>query len=325
MPRRIAAALTAIILGAALGAGTTALAMDYRLLRIGTADTDGVYYPAGGAICRAINVDRWEHGTRCVALPTKGSLYNLAALRAGEFDIALVQSDVQYQAYKGSGIFDKDGPYRELRSLFSLHAEPFTVVARRDGGIRSVEDLKGKRVGVGPPGSGSRATLDAVIDALGWTIDDFALAAEFPVADQARALCDEQIDAVIAVVGHPNRSIKEMVDMCDAMLIPVKGPAIDRLVAKAPYYWRTSIPGGLYPDNPEAVPTFGLGATVVAPARTDVKDVYAVVKAVFEHFDAFKQAHPAFVGLEKSRMIHDGLTAPLHEGAKRYYRQAGLR
>lgn len=314
----------AVFLAAVFALVTAAAAMDYRLISIGTAGKDGVYYPAGGAICHIVNARRWEDGIRCVAKSTAGSVYNLGALRAGTLDIALAQSDWQYQAYKGKGAFESVGPDKGLRSLFSLHAEPFTVVVRRDSGISSLKDLKGKRVNVGTPGSGNRATVDVLLDALGWTEDDFALAAEFPSNEQADALCNNQVDAVMFVVGHPSRSIQDMVTECDAVLIPVAGPAIDRLVAEKPYYWKTTIPGGLYDGNPEATPTFGIGATLVTSARVDPQVIYQVVKAVFEHLAEFKETHPALANLDKTRMVRDGLTAPLHEGAKLYYRQAGL-
>lgn len=315
----------AIVAGALLAAGTAAAETESRLITIGTAAKSGVYYPAGGAICRLVNENRSRHGVRCVTVSTEGSVANLQAVRTGELDFAVVQSDWQYHAVNGTAAFETSGPDTELRALFSLHAEPFTVVARPEAGIRSVADLKGKRVNVGSPGSGNRATAEIVLDAVGLKIDDLAGDAEFDSREQVRAMCGGELDAVISVVGHPNRSIRDMANSCDVALVPVSGPAIDGLVAANPYYWRTTIPGGLYAGNLESVETFGLGATVVTSVRTDPAVVYEVVKAVFGNFDDFKKLHPAFAFLDKKQMIENGLSAPLHAGALRYYREAGLK
>lgn len=316
--------LMATLVGALFAAGTVTAETEMRLISIGTAGKSGVYYSAGGAICRLVNQHRLQHGVRCATKSTEGSVANLTAIRAGQLDLAVVQSDWQYHAYTGTSVFEPAGPDTELRSMFSLHAEPFTVVVRLGAGIKSIEDLKGKRVDIGGPGSGNRATAEIVLAALGWTANDIVLAVEFNPGEQVRALCGGELDAVVSVVGHPNRSIREMASSCDVALVPVTGPAIDRLIAANPYYWHTTIPGGLYPGNPEAVKTFGPGATVVTSARVEAAVVYRVVKAVFDNFDEFKKSHPAFTSLEKKHMIENGLTAPLHVGALQFYREAGL-
>jgi TRAP transporter TAXI family solute receptor len=315
----------ATLIGALLAAGTVTAETDKQLITIGTAGKGGVYYPAGGAICRMVNEHRMQHGVRCVTKSTEGSIANLKAVRAGELDTAVAQSDSHYQAYYGTGIFEPAGPDKDLRALFSLHAEPFTVAARSGTGISAIGDLKGKRVDIGSPGSGKRATAEIVLAAMGWTTGDLGLAAELDDSEQARALCGGEIDAVVFVVGHPSRSIREIASSCDVVLVPISGPAIDRLVAANPYYWHTTIPGGLYAGNPKAVKTFGLGATVVASARFDRALAYQLVKAVFDNFDKFKKQHPAFATLDKKQMIENGLAAPLHAGALRYYREAGLK
>lgn len=308
-------------------ASTGALSADRppALITIGTAGKAGIYYPAGGAICRLVNGDRFEHGIRCLAESTDGSIYNLAALRTGNLDLALVQSDWQHHALNGTDAFAEAGPDNELRAVSSLHQEPFTVVARRDSGIRHFNDLKDTRVNVGPPGSGNRATIDIVFAAMGWTVADLELATELPSEEQARALCDDRIDAVIFIVGHPNRSVQDTITSCDAVLVPVTGPAIDLLVAEHPYYWDATIPRGMYEGNQEAIKTFGLGATLVASSRTHPLVVYEVVKAVFDNLDEFKELHPALANLEKTRMVEAGLSARIHPGALRYYWEKGLK
>jgi hypothetical protein len=312
-----------MIAGLGLGAAGTAASAD-QFITIGTGGVTGVYYPAGGAICRLVNKGRKEHGVRCSVESTGGSIYNLNTIRGGELDMGVVQSDWNYHAYNGTSKFEEAGPNKELRSVFSLHPEPFTVVARKDSGIKTFDDLKGKRVNVGNPGSGQRGTMEVVMAAKGWTMDDFALASELKPAEQSQALCDNKIDAMVYVVGHPNGSIKEATTSCDTVLIPVDGPAIDKLVADNSYYRKAVIPGGMYTGSDEDIATFGVAATFVSSTNTPPEMVYEVVSAVFENFDDFRQLHPAFEHLDKKEMTKEGLTAPLHDGAVKYYKEAGL-
>jgi TRAP transporter TAXI family solute receptor len=208
--------------------------------------------------------------------------------------------------------------------VFSVHGEPFTVVARADSGIATFQDLKGKRVNVGNPGSGQRATMEVVLDAIGWSDSDFALASELKPAEQAAALGDNKVDAIIYTVGHPNGSIQEATSTVESKLIPVTGEAIDKLVADNPYYAKAVIPGGMYAGTPDDVETFGVKATFVTSADVPDDVVYEVVKAVFDNFDRFKGLHPAFANLKPEDMISDGLSAPLHPGAEKYYKEKGM-
>ena len=315
-----------ILLSSALAAGigfaTTASAQSF--ITIGTGGVTGVYYPTGGAICRLVNKGRKEHGIRCSVESTGGSVYNLNTIRAGELDMGVAQSDWQFHAYNGTSKFADQGPNRELRAVFSVHPEPFTVVARDDAGIKSFDDLKGKRVNVGNPGSGQRGTVEVLMTTKGWTMDDFALASELKAAEQSKALCDNKIDAMVYTVGHPSGSIKEATTSCDSVLVQVTGPAVDKLVSENDYYRTAIIPGGMYRGTDTDTVTFGVGATFVSSTNTPADTVYQVVKAVFENFDDFRKLHPAFANLKKEEMIKDGLSAPLHDGAKRYYMEAGL-
>jgi TRAP transporter TAXI family solute receptor len=305
-----------------LGAATTANANTF--ITIGTGGVTGVYYPTGGAICRLVNKGRKEHGIRCSVESTGGSVYNLNTIRAGELDMGVAQSDWQYHAYNGTSKFADQGPNKDLRAVFSVHAEPFTVVARKDSGIKTFDDLKGKRVNIGNPGSGQRGTMEVVMAAKGWTKDDFSLVSELKAAEQSQALCDNKIDAMIYTVGHPNGSIKEATTSCDTVLVSVNGPVIEKLVADNAYYRMAVIPGGMYAGSPDDTTTFGVGATFVSSTNTPGDTVYHVVKGVFENFDSFRKLHPAFGNLQKEQMVKDGLSAPLHDGAAKYYTEAGL-
>ena len=258
---------------------------------------------------------------RCNAPSTGGSVANINGIKSGELDFGVAQSDVAYKAYHGEGDFEQ--PFEELRSVFSMHGEPLTVVARADAGIDSLEDLVGKRVNIGNPGSGQRQTMEDMMDALGWTPDVFSLASELTTTEQASALSDNNIDAFGVSTGHPSGLIQEATTTIDAKIIPLTGDAIDSLVDSYPYYSKSTIMGGMYTGNPDDVETFGVIATVVTDADTDAEVVYQTVKSIFENMDRFKKLHPAFVNLNPVNMISDGLTAPLHEGAARYYREQG--
>ena len=297
---------------------------DQIFATIGTGGVTGVYYPTGGAIARLVNKGRKEHGIRCSVESTGGSVYNLNAIAAGELDMGVAQSDWQYHAYNGTSKFAEKGPNKDLRAVFSVHPEPFTVVARADSGIKNFMDLKGKRVNIGNPGSGQRGTMEVVMKAMGWTKDDFKLASELKSAEQSSALCDNKIDAIVFTVGHPSGSIKEATTSCDSVMVTVDGPVIEKLVNDADYYRMATIPGGMYRGTDGDTTTFGVGATFVSSAKVSDDIIYQVVKAVFENFDQFKKLHPAFANLKKEEMIKDGLSAPLHDGAVKYYKEAGL-
>ena len=310
------------VAGLTIGAVPTAAARSF--ITIGTGGVTGVYYPTGGAICRLVNKSRKEHGIRCSVESTGGSVYNLNTIRAGELDMGVAQSDWQFHAYNGTSKFKDKGANKDLRAVFSVHPEPFTVVARADSGIKTFADLKGKRVNIGNPGSGQRGTMEVVMEAMGWTKSDFKLASELKSAEQSRALCDNKVDAIVFTVGHPSGSIKEATTSCDAVLVSVTGKAVDKLVKDNDYYRTATIPGGMYRGSAADTQTFGVGATFVSSSKVPSDTVYQVVKAVFENFGSFKKLHPAFGNLKKEEMIKDGLSAPLHDGAAKYYKEAGL-
>ena len=238
--------------------------------------------------------------------------------------MGVAQSDWQYHAYHGTSKFEAQGPNKDLRAVFSVHPEPFTVVARADSGIKNFTDIKGKRVNIGNPGSGQRGNMEILIEKFGWTWDDFKLVSELKSSEQSKALCDNKIDAMVFVVGHPSGSIKEASTSCDSVMVNVDGPIIDKLVADNDYYRTATIPGGMYRGTDTDTKTFGVGATFVSSAKVPEDVIYQVVKAVFENFDSFQKLHPAFANLKKEEMIKDGLSAPLHKGALKYYKEAGL-
>ena len=314
-------ALTSCLLAAGMFAGS--VQAQQQFISIGTGGVTGVYYPTGGAICRLVNKGRKEHGIRCSAESTGGSIYNINTVRAGELEFGVAQSDWQYHSYNGTSKFEDQGKFEGLRAVFSVHPEPFSVIARGGSGIKTFEDLKGKRVNVGNPGSGLRATAEVVMDAYGMTMDDFSVASELKGAEMAQALCDDKIDVMIYTVGHPAAAITEVSNTCAVDFVDVQGPVIDKLIEENPFYRTASIPAGMYKGQEADNNTFGVGATFVSSADVPEEVVYVVVKAVFDNFEDFKKLHPAFAILKEEQMISDGLSAPLHDGAVKYYKERG--
>jgi len=313
----IPAVLGATVLVAGLAGPAAA---QQKFVTIGTGGVTGVYYAVGGAVCRLMNKDRQKTGIRCSVESTGGSVFNVNAIKTGELDFGMSQSDIQYNAAKGTGQF-KDAAVADLRAVFSVHPEPFTVLARKEAGVTKFTDFKGKRFNVGNPGSGTRASMEELLSKMGWTLADFSVAAELKADEQGTALCDNKIDGFFYGVGHPSAAIQDPTTACGAKLIPLTGAAPDALIKAYPYYAKAVIPGGMYANNPNPTETYGVLATLVTSAKVSPDTVYALTKAVFENFDEFKKLHPAFSNLDPKDMIQDGLSAPLHPGAVRYYKE----
>ena len=305
-----------------LGMSMAVTAQTKQFVSIGTGGVTGVYYPTGGAICRLVNKTRKETGIRCSAESTGGSIYNINTIRAGELEFGVAQSDWQFHAYNGTSKFKEKGKFEKLRAVFSVHAEPVTVIARDDSKINNISDVKGKRFNIGNPGSGTLGTWEVLEKAMGWQRSDLALASGMKSAETGAAVCDDKIDGYFWLVGHPSALTQESLASCATHLVNVTGPAIDKLIADNPYYRKATIPAGMY-NNKDDITTFGVGATFVTSSDVPELVVYTVVKAVFENFDQFRKLHPAFANLKPEEMIKDGLSAPLHDGAVKYYKEKG--
>jgi TRAP transporter TAXI family solute receptor len=311
------------VAGSALLAGGATASAQQKFITIGTGGVTGVYYAVGGAVCRLMNKDRAKTGIRCSVESTGGSAFNINTIRGGELDFGLAQSDVQYTAVKGEGSFKQTGAFGDLRAVYSVHPEPFTVLARKEANIGKFEDFKGKRFNVGNPGSGTRLSMEELLGAMNWKLSDFSLASELKADEHGPALCDNKIDGFYYGVGHPSANIQDPTTTCGAKLVPITGAAVDKLVADHPYYAKAAIPGGMYSNNPNPTQTYGVLATMVTSAKVPDDVVYNLVKATFDNFDEFKKLHPAFANLDPATMVKDGLSAPLHPGAAKYYKEKG--
>ncbi|MDX2083635.1 MAG: TAXI family TRAP transporter solute-binding subunit [Rickettsiales bacterium] len=295
-----------------------------KYISVGTGSITGVYYPAGGAICRLLNRGRKEHGIRCSVESTGGSVSNLNAIRNGALDFGIVQSDWQYHAYNGSGFFSDQKPFKELRSVFSLYTETFTIAVADKSEIKKLDDIAGKRVNFGPQGSGMYATMEVLMSAKGWNKSNFSAVTYLQPSEQPKALCDGKIDVMIYAAGNPNGVLQEATQTCKTRIISIDKETVDKLIKSNSFYVKASIPGGMYAANQSTIETFGVKAGLVTSEKVPSDVVYNMTKAVFENFDNFKTLHPVFSSLKKEEMVKEGFSAPIHPGALRYFKEAGL-
>ncbi|MEO6564968.1 MAG: TAXI family TRAP transporter solute-binding subunit [Casimicrobiaceae bacterium] len=293
-----------------------------KFITVGTGGIVGVYYPLGGAMCRFVNAGRKDHNLRCTVESTGGSVFNINAVMSGDMDVGFAQSDTQFYAMKGEGPF-KDKPQPKLRALFSVYPELFTLVARQDANIKKFEDIKGKRINIGDPGSGTRSTMELVMKEFGITQGDLKLASELKFVEMAPALCDNKIDAFVFVAGHPNAIFQEAATSCASNIASVTGPPINKLVGANPFYAKADVPGKMYKGTDTAQPSFGVLATLDVSADMPEATAYTITKAVFDNFDDFKKLHPAIANITKEGSL-EGNSVPFHPGAVRYFKEKGL-
>lgn len=316
--------IATICLALGLMVSPTPVVAKTTFVTIGTGGITGVYYPTGGAIARIVNKKRKEYGIRCTVESTGGSVFNVNAVMAGDLEFGVVQSDRQYQAMKGLAEWKEKGPQKDLRAVFTIHPESITLVAADDAGIKSINDLRGKRVNIGNPGSGQRQNSIDGLDNAGINYEKDLKAEGVKAAEAPGLLQDGRIDAFFYTVGHPSGAIKEATaGRRKVHFVPITG--VENLLKKYPYYAKAFIPIKLYPGatNTKDVSTFGVKATFVTSAKVPDQVVYAVTKEVFDNFEAFKKLHPAYQVLTKKNML-EGMSAPIHPGAMKYYKEAGL-
>lgn len=291
-------------------------------ITIGTGGLTGTYYPTGAAICRMVNKLSKDVKIRCSVEATQASVYNINSINNSELDLGIAQSDVVYQASRGNGQF-KGKQVKKLRSVMAIYPELLTFVTRADSNINSLKDIKNKRINIGNKGSGTEGTVLTLFKENNIKKSQLKYAGSLNAVSMPDALRDNKIDAYFYIVGHPNANIKISTDAINAKIIPLKGQTINSLLKKYPYFAKASIPAGMYKNNNKKIETFGVKAVLVA--STDVKDatIYELVKVILENFDSFKKLHPVYANITKASLL-DGLSAPLHKGAKKYFKEAGL-
>lgn len=306
----------------ALAGALSIPAFSAQFITIGTGGVTGTYYPTGGAICKMVNKLKKETGIRCSVESTGGSVYNVNTIQAGELDFGIAQSDTVFQAYNGEGKFAGKA-ITELRSAVAIYPELLAFVVNKESGIKTLADIKGKKVNVDVPGSGTRMTTEIVLDAVGIKMSDLALVNELKSTEGPTMLQDNKIDGYFGVFGHPTANIKDAASSTDIDIVPVDGPAIDALIAKYPYYAKGIISGTFYQGVTNDVPSIGVKAVLVTSDKVSEKVVYTVVKTILDNFDEFKALHPAYKTITKKSLL-DGLSVPQHPGAIKAFKEDGL-
>ncbi|MEO1941357.1 MAG: TAXI family TRAP transporter solute-binding subunit [Campylobacterales bacterium] len=311
----------ALIAGAFLATGSWGM----KFIVIGTGGVTGVYYPTGGAICRLVNkYYKDKLGMKCSVESTGGSVYNINALRKGDLDFAIAQSDVVYQAFNGEGKF-KGNPYKGLRVVMSIHPELLTLVVRKDAKIKNFFDLKGHRINIGNPGSGNEAAVKTLFDKCQKLKLSDLKVEQLKAAECPNGLKDKKIDGYFYMVGHPTANIKDAANSTDIDLIPLENvPAAEELVKEKPYYAWGVIPAGMYRGVNHPTKTYGVKAIFVTTDRMDTESVYYVTKTILEHFDQFKKMHPAYKNLTKKDLLKGFDPKMMHPGAVKAFKEEGL-
>jgi len=293
-----------------------------EFITIGTGGVTGTYYPTGGAVCRLVNNYKKITKIRCSVESTGGSVYNVNTIKNGELDFGIAQSDVVYQAANGTGKFEGK-QVKKLKAVMAIYPELLTLVTRKDANINALADIKGKRINLGNPGSGNEATAMVLFEESGIKKADLKFAGTLKASEMPDALRDNKIDGYFYMVGHPNANIKDASNSVDVKIIPLIGSNVKGLLTKYPYFAKADVPGGIYKGHPKGTPTFGVKAVLVTSEDVSDKAVYTVVKAILENFDEFKKLNTAYNNITKESLL-DGLSAPLHDGAKKYFKEAGI-
>jgi len=292
----------------------TSTILNGKFITIGTGGVTGTYYVTGSEICKLINKTKNKTKLRCSAEVTSGSVYNISAIKNNELDFGIVQNDVVYQSNKNSS---------NIRTVMAIYPELFTLVTRKDANINSYKDLKNKRINIGNRGSGNEATALAMFESIGFKKSDLKFAGSLESVEMPDALRDNKIDGYFFMVGHPTQNITNASNSVPVKITPLKGKAIDKFVKDNPYFIKSSIKGGLYKGNYSNISTFGVKAVLVTNSDVSSKNVYILVKSILDNFEAFKKLHPAYSNITKESLLV-GLSAPLHDGAKKYFKEIGL-
>lgn len=295
--------LGALFLTLAAQLPLSAHAADTKLV-IGSGGQKGVYYATGTAICRF--AQKAETGIACRTQTTKGGKENFPKLRSDRYQIIIARSDWVANAYAGIGWMASAGPDRDLRTLFTVHGEPLTVLVRGHQGGEALSDLSDKALTMDQP---ARALLDRMARSGAWRPKESS-SQQISTKGTDRALCGGRTDAVLRVVGFPSGIVQKTTKRCSAKLVPISGPRIDRLIATSADLSKVTIPGGMYQGNPQATPTVGYRATALTRADIPEDEIYDLVKATFDNLSEFRTLHPAWADLNASEMTSARLSPP---------------
>lgn len=286
-------------------------------LTLGTGGVTGLYFPAGGAIAAVLTGE----GIVVHVEPTGGSLENLVRLHHGDLALGIAESDRVHQAMLGLGPFARGEPFGEVRALAALHAEPLTLLVRADGGIGGIADLAGRALSAGPADGPAHEVLRLMLEAAEIEPESIATLA---AGEQIEALCAGEIDLAAVVSGHPTGFLQAAFDRCDLRLLPLEESFAQELEQHHPYLSAGTIAAGLYPGVAAPVTAVGPVALLVTTADLPEETAYAIVRALCDAVEALRAQHPALAGLSLDSLLGDGIAAPLHPGAARYFTEAGM-
>lgn len=318
--RRLAAILAGLALGLTAGGGG-ARAQPWQGVLIASGEVTGYYYPVAGALCRVLDGDAVQLPS-CAVVPTAGTFANLTLLKAGEVDFAILQSQAALLVARGEGGLAKDGPFSDLRAVMSLHGESVMVLSRPGSGVVALDDIKGKRVNLGRPGSFQRTMADAVLSAAGLSEGDLSPVVELDLDGEADALCNGSIDVGFFSGVHPMTEVASAIDQCGAVPVPVKVPGVEALLQQAPWLSRAVIRGGTYDGIKDDLSTIAMRALLVTTTRVPADRVYGTLRTIFANFNALGRLEPVLQGWSKAQAEHDGIAIPLHDGAQRFFAEA---
>ncbi|MCJ8329733.1 MAG: TAXI family TRAP transporter solute-binding subunit [Lentisphaeria bacterium] len=290
-------------------------------ISIGTGSQTGVYYPTGMKLSEMVNSKKSKFNL--TAKTMAGSVDNVQKLLSNDIQFGIVQSDIHYQAYKGEGKWDGK-PQSKLRSVFAIYPEVVTLVSRDDAGIKKLADLKGKKVNIGAPKSGQRENAKSLLKFIGIDYKKDLTAEGLSAGESPSSLQDGKIDAYFFTVGHPNSSLSETTAGKHKIRI-VELTGLEDYIKKNPWFTKSTILKSQYPKlvNETDIESIAVKATLMTTEDVPEELVYLLTKTVFENFDSFKKSHPAYATLTKESML-EGITAPLHPGAEKYFKESGL-
>ena len=310
--------ILSVLLALAMVLALTACAGGSTTMTMGTGGTAGTYYGYGGILGNQIKTST---GITVNVVSTDGSKANILGIDAGNYQLGTVQSDVMAYAAAGTRSFEQEGALDSFRVIGGLYAEAVQLVTM-DANIKSVADLKGKKVSIGAAGSGVYFNAIDILGAAGLTEQDI-VAQYQSFADSADALKDGKIDAAFIVAGAPTPAIQELTTSASAYLVPIDGDVANKLMESSPYYTTYKIPAETYKGQTADVTTVTVKATLIVSTTASEEDVYNVTKAIFDNKEAITTAHAkgAELSLENAT---EGMTAPFHKGAAKYFAEKGI-
>ncbi len=281
-----------------------------QFINIATGGTAGTYYPIGGAIAEVLN----KSGMNASAQSTGASVANINMLKDKQVELAIVQNDITYYAVNGQEMFKEGGKIENLFGIASLYPETCQFVVREDSGIKSINDLRGKRVAVGAAGSGAEANARQILEAYGITYED--VEEQFlSFAEGAYAIKDSTVDAAFVTAGYPTASVQDVASQNKIRLLPVGDEQIQKLAEKYPFYTKTVVPAGTYQGFDEDVQTVSVMAILVANDKIDAALGEKLTKAIFDNLDKIAAAHSAAKSINKETALEALDFIKMNEGA----------